>query len=186
MVTKLLFEHLNPTKFAECYSPYFPDYIIAEETGLCSLPRCEFHVDSQREPNLVLVTGSRELIPEGTFANYEIFTAIVNYAKKLDCSHIISFGGFTTIKPDNSIYIAATSSQITSNTIKNCSGKIFNQDKIVGSMGLILGLAHNQGLQGVCVLKPTVDAASFEVTALSIFNYVLKIIELKKRKLTSE
>lgn len=186
MVTRLLLEHLNPAKFAECYSPYFPDYVIAEETGLCSLPRCEFYVDSHREPNLVLVTGSSKLLPEGTFANYEVFTAIVNYAKKLGCTHVISYGGFTTVEPDSSIYIAATSSQLASNTIKNCSGKIFCQDRIVGPMGLILGLAHNQGLQGVCVLKPIADAASSEVTALSIFNYVLKIIEPKKRELSSE
>ncbi len=186
MVTKLLFEHLNPTKFAECYSPYFPDYLIAEETGLCSLPRCEFHVNSQIEPNLVLVTGSSELLPEGSFANYEIFTAIVNYAKKLGCTNVISFGGFNTLNPDSSIYIAATSSQLASNTIKKCSGKIFGQDRIVGPMGLILGLAYNQGIGGVCVLKPIADAASSEITALSIFNYVLKIIEPKKRELTLE
>jgi len=185
-VTRLLLEYLNPTKFAECFSPYFPDYVIAEETGLCSLPRCEFHVHTQREPNIVLVTGGSQLLPKGAFANYEVFTAIVNYAKKLGCTHVISYGGVTTEQPDSSIYIAATSSQLASNTIKNCSGKIFSQDRIVGPMGLILGLAHNQGLQGVCVLKPIADAASSEVTALSIFNYVLKVIEAKKRELTSE
>ena len=53
-------------------------------------------------------------------------------------------------------------------------------------MGLILGLAYNQGIGGVCVLKPIADAASSEITALSIFNYVLKIIEPKKRELTLE
>ena len=185
-VTQLLLEHLNPTKFAECYSPYFPDYVIAEDTGLCSLPRCELHVHTQREPSIILVTGSSQLLPEGAFANYEVFTTIVNYVKELGCTRVLSYGGFTTEQPDNIIYIAATSGQLASNTIKNYSGKIFSQDRFVGPMGLILGLAHSHGLKGVCVLKPLADAASSEVTALSIFNYVLKVIEPKKRELTSE
>jgi len=150
MVTQLLLEHLNPTKFAECYSPYFPDYVIAEDTGLCSLP------------------------------NYEVFTTIVKYVKELGCTRVLSYGGFTIEQPDNSIYIAATSGHLASNTVKNYSGKIFSQDRLVGPKGLILGLAHSHGLKGVCVLKPIADAASSEVTALSIFNYVLKVIEPTK------
>jgi proteasome assembly chaperone (PAC2) family protein len=185
-VTRLLLEHLNPTKFAECYSPYFPDYVIAEDTGLCSLPRCEFHVHTQREPNIILVTGDSQLLPEGSFANYEVFTTIVNYAKELGCTSVLSYGGFMTEQPENSIYIAATSGQLALKTIKNYSGKIFNQDRLVGPMGLILGLAHSHGLKGVCVLKPIADTASSEVTALSIFNYVLKVIEPSKRELNSE
>ena len=176
-VTRLLREHLIPTKFAECYSPYFPDYVIAEDTGLCSLPRCEFHVQTQWEPNIILVTGNSQLLPEGAFANYEVFTTIVKYVKELGCTRVLSYGGFTTEQPENSIYIAATSGQLASNTIKNYSGKIFRQDRLMGSKGLILGLAHSHGLKGVCVLKPIADAASSEVTALSVFNYVLKVIE---------
>jgi proteasome assembly chaperone (PAC2) family protein len=185
IVTRLLLEHLNPTKFAECYSPYFPDYVIAEDTGLCSLLRCIFHVQTQREPNIILVTGDSQLLPEGAYANYEVFSTIVNYAKELGCTRVLSYGGFTTEQPENSIYIAATSGQLTSNTIKNYGGKIFSQDRLVGPMGLILGLAHIHGLKGVCVLKPLADTASSEVTALSIFNYVLKVIEPSKRELTS-
>jgi hypothetical protein len=185
-VTRLLLEHLNPTTFAECYSPYFPDYIIAEDTGLCSLPRCEFRVHTQRESSILLVTGSCQLLPEGAFANYEIFTTIINYVKELGCTRVMSYGGFTTDQPENSIYIAATSGQLAAHTITNYGGKIFGQDRLVGPKGLILGLAHSQGLEGVCVLKPITDAASSEVTALSVFNYVLKVIEPKKRELTSE
>lgn len=179
-VTQLLLERLNPTKFAECYSPYFPDYVIAEDTGLCSLPRCEFYVNTQREPSVILVTGSSQLLPEGAFANYEVFTTIVKYVKELGCTRVLSYGGFTIEQPDNSIYIAATSGHLASNTVKNYSGKIFSQDRLVGPKGLILGLAHSHGLKGVCVLKPIADAASSEVTALSVFNYVLKVIEPTK------
>lgn len=185
-VTQLLLEHLNPKKFAECYSPYFPDYVIAEATGLCSLPRCELHVHTQREPSIILVSGSSQLLPEGAFANYEVFTTIVNYVKELGCTRVLSYGGFTAEQPDNSIYIAATSGQLAAHTITNYGGKIFSQDRLVGPKGLILGLAHSQGLQGVCVLKPMADAATSEITALSIFNYVLKVIKPKKRELTAE
>lgn len=186
MVTRFLLEHLNPTTFAECYSPYFPDYLIAEDTGLCRLPRCEFRVHTQGVPSLILVTGSRQLLPEDAFANYEVFTTIINYIKELGCTRVLSYGGFTTDQPDNSIYIAATSSQLAAHTIKNYGGKIFSQDRLVGSKGLILGLAHSHGLKGVCVLRPMMDAASAEVTALSVFNYVLSVIEPKKRELASE
>jgi proteasome assembly chaperone (PAC2) family protein len=180
-VTRLLRGHWNPTKFAECYSPYFPDYVIGDATGLCRLPRCEFHVQTHPEPHVILVAGCRHLLPAGAFANYEVFTTILRYAKALGCSRVVSYGGFMTERPDNSLYIAATSRHLAAATIQAFGGTIFPHGRIGGPMGLTLGLAHRYGLQGVGVLKPLADAASAEVTALAIFNYLLHVLAATTR-----
>lgn len=179
-VTQLLFEYANPNKFAELYSPHFPDYIIAGEDGLCTLPRCEFYVNNQLEPNIVLLTGNIERLPEGPSANYEVFTTIVTYAKEIGCKRVLSYGGFTTKQVENSIYIAATSGTLAAQIVNDFGGKIFSQGEIGGAIGLILGLAQSQDLSGLCILKPLVDKVPSEVMALAIFNYLLQIIQPKR------
>lgn len=180
IVTQLLFEYSNPNKFAELYSPHFPDYIIAGEDGLCTLPRCEFYVNNQLDPNIVLLTGNIERLPEGPVANYEVFTTIVKYAKEVGCTRVLSYGGFTTKHAENSIYVAATSGTLAAQIVTAFGGKIFSQGEIIGARGLILGLAHSQDLSGLCILKPLVSSVPSEVTALAIFNYILTIMEAKR------
>ncbi len=110
--TQLLRDYLNPTKFAECYAPYFPDYLIADATGLCRLPRCDFHVRTHPEPHVILITGGRHLLPTGAYANYQVVATILRYAKTLGCTRVISYGGVTGEHPDNNLYIAATSRRL--------------------------------------------------------------------------
>ncbi len=179
-VTQLLLQYANPHKFAELYSPHFPDYLIAGADGLCSLPRCEFSVNNHLNPNIVLLTGNIEELPESPAANYEVFTTIVAYAKALGCTHVLSYGGFSTEDADNSIYVAATSGTLAAQTVNACGGKIFRHGEIAGAMGLILGLAQSQGLSGLCVLKPLIRRVPPEVTALAIFNYLLTLMEHKR------
>jgi proteasome assembly chaperone (PAC2) family protein len=179
-VTRLLLQYANPHKFAELYSPHFPDYIIAGEDGLCTLPRCEFSANNHLTPNIVLLTGNMQQLPEGSAANYEVFTTIVTYVKALGCTHVLSYGGFPTEHPDNSIYVAATSETLAAHVVNACGGKIFSHGELAGAMGLILGLAQTQDLSGLCVLKPLISRVPPEVTALAIFNYLLSIMESKR------
>ena len=179
-VTQLLRQYVNPTKFAELYSPHFPDYIIAGEDGLCTLPRCEFYVNNQRDPNIVLLTGNIERLPEGSYANYEVFTTIVTYVKELGCKRVLSYGDLATKQAANSVYIAATSGTLAAQIVDDFGGKIFSQGEISGARGLILGLAQSHDLSGLCILKLHVNRVPSEVTALAIFNYLLQIIQPKR------
>lgn len=179
-VTRLLLEHANPKKFAEFYSPYFPDYVSAEGNGLCSLPRYEFYTNNQPEPNIILLAGNDQSLPEDSYSNYEIFTTIFNYAKKVGCNKFMSYGGFTPEKAEDAIYVAATSGRLALNIVKKFGGKVFTQGRISGSIGLILGLANSQGLKGVCILRPVADKVPPEVAALPVFNYILRILHSKR------
>ncbi len=172
VVTQLLRDYLNPTKFAECYSPCFPDYVIADATGLCRLPRCDLYVRTSSEPHVILVAGCRHLLPAGAYANYEIVATILRYAKTLGCTRVISYGSVPTEHPDNSLYIGATSRRLAAATIHAFGGSCFPLGHIEGLIGLTLGLARWYGLEGVGVLKPLADAASTEVVALAVFNYL--------------
>jgi len=180
IVTRFLLEHTKPEKIAEFYSPYFPDYVVAEDDGLCSLPRYEFYASDQFNPNILLLTGDVQPLPDDTYANYEIFTTIFDYAREMGCKRFVSYKGFKSDQAENSIYIAATSGKLASNVAEKFGGKIFVQGRLGGPVGLILGLAHPQGLKGLCVLKPLAERVPAEVAALSIFNYLLKLLESRK------
>ncbi len=175
-VTQLLQDYLNPTRFAECYAPYFPDYLIADATGLCRLPRCDFHVRTHPEPPVILVKGCRHLLSAGAYARYEVVATILRYAKTLGCTRVISYGGVTVEHPDNNLYIAATSRRLAAATIHAFGGTPFPGRRIEDPIGLTLGLARQHGLEGVGVFKPLADAASTEVAALAIYNYLRHVL----------
>lgn len=179
-VTKLLLKHTNSKKFAEFYSPYFPDYILSKGNGLCNLLRYKLYTNDQFEPNIVLLIGNAQFLSDDAYANYEVFAKIFNYAKKIGCKRFISYMVFKPDQVEDTIYIAATSGKLASKVTKVFGGKVLSQGRISGAIGLILGLSHSQGFKGLCILKPLISDVPSEVTTLSLFNYILKILESKK------
>ena len=180
IVRNFLFNYFNFKKFAEFYSPYFPDYIIAKRDGLCSQLKYEFFVNNLTQPNIILLVGNIQPPRKNSYANYEIFTTIFNYIKNLGCKTYMSFGTITINHSVSTIYISATSKKLVTKVIKKFGGKIFKWGTIDGAIGLIIGLAHFHNLDGLCILQPLADKESLEIAALRLFKYLVSILESTK------
>lgn len=180
IVRRFLFNYFNFKKFAEFYSPYFPDYIIAKRDGLCSQLKYEFFVNNRTQPNIILLTGNIQPFTKNSYANYEIFTTIFNYISNLGCKNYMSYGSIQNNYLANTMYISATSNKRVIEVIKKFGGKIFRGGRINGVVGLIIGLAHFHDFDGLCILKPLADKGSLEIDALHLFKYLVKILESRK------
>ena len=181
IVTRMLIEHTKAEKFAELYSPYFPDYAIAEDDGLCHLLRYEFYTNERFQPNHIILAGTVRPMPEDTVAHYEVFHLIFNFAKEMGCKRFITFGNFATSKMEREIYIASTSEKLSKSITKKLGGKIFSKGGIDGLVGMLLGLARLQNLSGFCILGASPGDAPYETMASPAFEYLLRALNFEEK-----
>lgn len=179
-VTRMLIEHIKAEKFAELYSPHFPAYAIAEDNGLCHLPRYEFYTSEGFKPNIIILTGETQPIPEDTIANYEIFNLIFNFAMDLGCKRFLSYGNFINNKVEREIFVVSTSEELSNTIIGKLGGKIFSKGRIDGLIGMILGLAKLQNLTGICLLGASSEDTPNETMTPLVFKYLLRVLEIEE------
>lgn len=177
-IAQALIERTRSKKFAELYSPFFPDYAIAEDTGLCHLPRYELYASELFDPNAVIMTGDERPSFEDSQAHYDIFDLVFNFAKELGCSRFLSFGTFQRSNPEDKIYVAATTGNLVSLITRKFGGKPFVKGRIDSLIGMILGLAKIQRLPAICVLGSFSESPSQD-TVQTILHYVSEVLRFK-------
>jgi uncharacterized protein len=153
---RYLIKQLKAQKFAYLYSPHFPYFVLVNKKGNVRLLRGAFYyVKNTAGPNdLILFTGdSQSQTIEG---QYEIADEMIKFAKKHSVQTIVTIGGYrmkTAEKPK--VIVAGTSQQILDKALK--AGATVNPagSPIVGTAGLILGLARFQKISALCLLGET-------------------------------
>ena len=179
VVVQTLIEHTRSEKFAEFYSPYFPDYIDIDETGLCNLPRFDLYASERFEPNTVIITGKVRPDLEDSRAHYEVFNQLLSFTKDLQCKRFLSFGSFQVEGAEDRIYVAATTGNLVSRITKKLGGKPLVKGLIDGPIGMILGLAKIQVFPSICILSATTPD-TYSQDAQAIFHYILEVLKLGK------
>ncbi|MFH0748668.1 MAG: PAC2 family protein [Candidatus Bathyarchaeota archaeon] len=179
IVIQTLINHTKSEKFAELYSPNFPDYVISEENGILHLPRYDFYASEQFDPNIILMTGDMRPGIEDAQAHYEIFDVVFNFVKDQGCKRYISFGTFPKESAEDTMYVAATKGSLVSLITKKLGGKPFSGGSIDGLIGLILGFANLQKFPAICILGPTSEYAYQQEIAQKMFHYIIEILKLK-------
>ena len=178
IVARLLIESSRAERFAELYSPTFPDYVIVGKNGICRPPRYAFYASSMEKPHLIVLTGDAQP-SEDVLAHYELCGKIMDFIEEHGCKFVVTIGGMPTPHPEKKVYVAATSSKLASE-IMDKGAKIYGSGRIVGATGLLLGFAKNRGLDGICLLGPTLGLRPDREAALSVFKFLKKVLEQVK------
>jgi len=180
IVAKLLIESSRAKLFAELYSPSFPDYVPIDKKGVCRLPRYEFYAPTTIG-NFVVLTGDTQPPLEDIPAHYEVCGDVLDLAGKIGCSYLITVEGAPSPHPTREVYVAATSKkQAEEYTRKNAM--IYKGKRIMGAPGLLLGLAKRRGLEGICVLGPTLGVTTDRETAFRVYKFVRKVLGTDARE----
>jgi len=173
-VAKLLIQFSRAKLFAELYSSSFPDYVFIDKKGVCLPPRYEFYASTAGR-NLVILTGDGQPALEDIPAHYEVCGDVLDFVSKLGCKFIIVIEGFPSLHPTKDIYVAATSNkQAKEFTEKNAL--VYQGGRIVGPSGLLLGLAKEHGLKGVCLLGSTLGLTVDQETAFNVYKFLRKVL----------
>ena len=153
---RYLIKQLKAQKFAYLYSPHFPYFVLVNKKGSVRLLRGTFYFwkNTNGQNDLILFTGdSQSQTIEG---QYEIADRMIDFASKHKVQTIATIGGYraeTENKPR--VFVAATSPGILSKAVGAGAVVSGSGSPIVGTAGLILGLARFKKIEALCLLGET-------------------------------
>lgn len=177
----LLVKFCGAKPFAELYSPSFPDYVSVNSKGICHLPRYEFYAGPMEKNDFIIMTGDTQPSFDDVVAHYEVCSEILNFIEKRGCSFIVTIGGVPITEEKAQVYVAATSPRLAMEFMEK-GAVIYSKGRIVGATGLMLGLAKERNLEGVCLLGATTGFKADRGAGFSVFKFLMKALgnELKE------
>lgn len=183
---RYLIKQLKAQKFAYLYSPHFPYFVLVSKKGQVRLLRGSFYHWKNKggENDLLLFTGdSQSQTIEG---QYEIADRMLGFSKNHNVKTIVTIGGYraeTNEKPR--VFVAATSPEILAKAAKAGALVSDSGSPIVGTAGLILGLARFKKIDALCLLGETRGYLPDPMAARSVleilkamFNFELNLAAL--------
>jgi hypothetical protein len=171
-----LIESTDAKVFAELYAPYFQDYVTVKKNGTCRPPSYRFYAAKTEKNHYIILTGDSQPFLEDTVAHYDLCDEILDFVEKYGSNFIVTMGGVVTTKPGNDVYISATSQKLAKKHVNNGT-RIYDEGRIVGATGLLLGLAKRRGWKGICLLGATTGFGTERGTALSVFKSLMNVVE---------
>lgn len=156
IATRYLIKKLEAQRIAYLYSPHFPYFVLVNKKGNVRLLRGTFYYwkNKNGKNDLIFFTGdSQGQTIEG---QYEISDRIVDFAKKYDAKTIITIGGYRMEAKDKPKVVAAATNPMLLNKALQAGAMLSPLGSpIVGTAGLILGLAHFKSVDALCLLGET-------------------------------
>ena len=180
IAVRFLIKQFGAVRFAELYSPHFPYYVLVNKKGSVRLLRCEFF--SCKNPagdnDLVFLVGdSQAQTIEG---QYEVTDAILDYSVKLGVKTIVTIGGYRQEADEAPRVVAvSTSSELLEKALSAKAVASPSGNPIVGTAGLLLGLAKLRGVDALCLLGETRGYLPDPVAAKSILEVLERMLGLK-------
>ena len=171
---RYLIKKLNAKKFAHLHSPHFPYFVLVNKKGNVRLLRGAFYFwKNENGPNdLILFTGdSQSQTIEG---QYEIADRMLDFSQKHDVKTIVTIGGYRMEAKDKpKVFAAATAQELLNIALDAGAAVSSSRSPIVGTAGLILGLARFRKISALCLLGETCGYLPDPLAARSVLE-VLK------------
>jgi len=175
IAANLLMKFCDAKLFAELYSPSFPDYVSISTEGICLLPRYEFYAAPMKSNDFIIMVGDTQPSFDDVLAHYDVCGEIIDFLKKYNCRMLITLGGVSISDDKAQVYVAATSPRLAAEFMEK-GAVIYSKGKIMGATGLMLGLAKEHGLDGVCLLGATSGFQADRGAGFAVFRFLMKAL----------
>jgi proteasome assembly chaperone (PAC2) family protein len=171
----LLIKFCSAKPFAELYSPSFPDYVSVNSKGICHMPRYEFYAAPMEKNDFLIMTGDTQPSFDDVVAHYMLCSEILDFVEKKRCSFMVTIGGAPITEEKAQVYVAATSPRLALEFMEK-GAVIYSKGRIVGATGLMLGLARERDLEGICLLGATTGLRADRGAGFSVFKFLMKAL----------
>jgi len=171
----LLLKFCGAKPFAELYSPSFPDYVSVNSKGICHMPRYEFYAAPMEKNDFLIMTGDTQPSFDDVVAHYMLCSEILDFLERKRCSFVITIGGAPITEEKAQVYVAATSPRLALEFMEK-GAVIYSKGRIVGATGLMLGLARERNLEGICLLGATTGLRADRGAGFSVFKFLMKAL----------
>ena len=184
VVGRYLAEELKGKKVADLFSPHFPHQVFMTKKGGLRLINNRFYLVKGKKYDILVLTGDIQAM--STVGQYEVATAILEYSKRVGVNFVITVGGYSTGKVNETrrIFGVATSKEALTKFKKH--GVIFGEARgsIVGAAGLLPAIGRLHHIQGICLMGEThggyVDVTAAKNIVGLLSKYLGFEIDLKK------
>ncbi|MEM3642005.1 MAG: proteasome assembly chaperone family protein [Candidatus Bathyarchaeia archaeon] len=177
IATHYLIKKLKAQKFAYLYSPHFPYFVLVSKKGSVRLLRGTFYFwkNEKGENDLIFFTGdSQAQTIEG---QYEISDSILDFAKQHNVKFVVTIGGYRMEAKDKpKVIAAATTPNILDKALQAEAIVSPMGSPIVGTAGLILGLAPFKKIDALCLLGETRGYLPDPKAAKSVLEVLQRIL----------
>ena len=171
----LLIKFYGAKPFMELFSPSFPDYVSVSSKGICHLPRYEFFAAPMEKNNFIVMTGDAQPSFDDVLGHYAICSEIIDIVEKFGCRLIVTIGGMPMNEEKAQVFVAATSPRLAQEFMDK-GAVIYSKGRIIGATGLMLGLAKERGLEGLCLLGATSGFRTDRGAGFSVFKFLMKAL----------
>lgn len=180
IATRYLIKQLGAKRFAEMYSPHFPYYVLVNRKGSVRLLRAEyfFWKSQNGEYDLIFLTGdSQAQTIEG---QYEVANHILEFAAKHGVKTIVTIGGYRKETEENpQVMVVSTNPGLLAKALQAKAIVSPPGNPIVGTAGLLLGLAKFRNIDSICLLGETRGYLPDPKAAKSVLEVLQKMVHLE-------
>jgi len=180
IVIRYLSKQLKAKKLARLYSPHFPYYVLVNKKGNARLLHGEFFFwkNDGGENDLIFFTGdSQAQTIEG---QYEMAGCILDFAEKKRVKTIVTIGGYRKEVENKPRVVAVSNSpRLLNESLKAEALPSSAGNPIVGTAGLLLGLAKFRKMEAICLLGETRGYLPDPRAAKSIVEVLQKMFKIK-------
>lgn len=172
-----LVKKLKAKLFAEIYAFWPP--AVSYEQGLIKYDQSSYKFHYLQKENIVFFSG--EFNPSDPRRLYELCYEVVDMAKKLKVTTLYSIGAaLRQPSPAEPKLFAATTTSKHLNLLKKKKLELLNtQGQITGFNGLVLGIAKEKQLDGICILGEIDNPNIIQPkSAKLILEKLLQVLEL--------
>jgi len=176
-----LIQELKAELFAEIRSSSFQDFAMTAGEGKARFPTNELYYHQGRgnqECDLIILYGNTQALT--TFGQYELCGKVLDIARDLGCSYIVTLGGLRKdekITEPPKLYCAASDSETLKEAL-NLGAEII-EGQIFGIAGLLVGLCKLWEMRGFCLLAETPGFYPDASAAREVLNAVNKMLHLQ-------
>ena len=156
IATKYLVKQLKAKKLAFLYSPHFPYHVLVDKKGGARLLRGELYFwknETGENDFIFLIGDSQAQTIEGQF---EVANSILDFAEKKNVEAILTIGGYRNeVEGTPKVVAVSTNPVLLERAMKAKALSSEAGTPIVGTAGLLLGLAKFRKLDAICLLGET-------------------------------
>ena len=156
ITTKYLVKQLKAQKFAVLHSPHFPYHVIVSKKGGARLLRGEFYFwkNDTSGNDLIFLTGDSQ--PQTIEGQFEVANSILDFVEKKKVETIITIGGYRNeVEGTPKVVAVSTNPSLFEKAQKAKARSGESGTPIVGTAGLLLGLAKFRKIDALCLLGET-------------------------------
>jgi len=180
ITVNFLTKQLKAKKIAELYSPHFPYYVLVNKKGNVRLLHGIFSVWNNKSGNadLIFLTGdSQAQTIEG---QYDVADCILRFAEKKKVKTIITIGGFRKEAEEIPKVIAVSTNPTLLETALRAEAIASSAgNPIVGTAGLLLGMAKFEKIDALCLLGETRGYLPDPKAAKSILTVLQRMLKIE-------